>query len=81
MVWWQNDAYNVERFDNTPGGDLMFANPVRNDDLVEVGGGLTYELGNLWSINADILCIRDYSNLVFLDYSSTEAHLTLRKDF
>jgi hypothetical protein len=81
MVWWQNDAYNAERFDNTPGVERISINPIRNDDLVEVGGGLTYELGKLWSLNADILWIRDYSNLVFVDYSSTELHVTLRKDF
>jgi hypothetical protein len=80
-VWWQNDAYNSERFDNTPGGELISIAPVRNDDLVEIGGGLTYELGRLWSLNADILWIRDYSNLIFVNYSSTELHLTLRKDF
>jgi hypothetical protein len=80
-VWWQNDAYNVERFDYTPGGDRISVNPIRNDDLVEVGGGLTYELGKLWSVNGDVLWVRDYSNLIFVNYSSTELHLTLRKDF
>ena len=80
-VWWQNDAYSTERFDYTPGGDRISVNPIRNDDLVEVGGGLTYELGELWSLNADLLWIRDYSNLIFINYSSTELHFTLRKDF
>lgn len=81
MVWWQNDAYSIERFDNTPGGDRVPAGPARNDDLVEVGAGLTYELGGNWSINGDVLWIRDYSNLIFVNYSSTELHFTLRKDF
>lgn len=81
MVWWQNDAFNIERFDYLPGGDRISVNPIRNDDLVEVGGGLTYELGKLWSLNADVLWIRDYSNLIFVNYSSTELHVTLRKDF
>lgn len=81
FVWWQNDAYNIERFDHTPGGDRVSVNPIRNDDLVEVGGGLTYALGKHWSLNADVLWIRDFSNLVFLNYSSTELHVTLRRDF
>jgi hypothetical protein len=81
MVWWQNDAYSIERFDNTPGGDRVPAGPARNDDLVEVGAGLTYELGGNWSVNGDVLWIRDYSNLIFVNYSSTELHFTLRKDF
>jgi hypothetical protein len=81
MVWWQNDAYSIERFDNTPGGDRVPAGPARNDNLVEVGAGLTNELGGNWSVNGDVLWIRDYSNLVFINYSSTELHFTLRKDF
>jgi hypothetical protein len=81
MVWWQNDAYSIERFDDTPGGDRVPAGPTRNDDLVEVGAGLTYELGGNWSVNGDVLWIRDYSNLIFINYSSTLLHLTLRKDF
>jgi hypothetical protein len=81
MVWWQNDAYNFERVDETPGGDLISIGAIRNDDLVEVGGGLTWELGKLWSLNADITWVRDYSNLIFINYSSTEVHATLRKDF
>lgn len=81
MVWWQNDAYSIERFDNTPGGDRVPAGPARNDDLVEVGAGLTYELGGNWSVNGDVLWARDYSNLIFINYSSTELHFTLRKDF
>jgi hypothetical protein len=81
MVWWQNDAYSIERFDNQPGGDRVPAGPARNDDSVEVAAGLTYELGGNWSINGDVSWTRDYSNLIFINYSGTELHATLRKDF
>jgi hypothetical protein len=49
--------------------------------LWEVGGGLTWEFGRGWSLNPEILYIEDKSNILALNYSSTELHLTLRKDF
>lgn len=79
-LWWQNDAYSVERI-NSDIADSVPALARRNDDLVEIGGGLTWELGPGWSLNPEIVWIRDYSNILFVNYSSTELHLTLRKDF
>lgn len=81
MLWWQNDAYSLERFDSGPGGEQVFVNSIRNDDLVEVGGGFTWEFGQDWSVNPSVLWVRDYSNLIAVNYSSTEVHVTLRKDF
>lgn len=81
MVWWQNEAFNLERFDYAPGGDRVPIGPIRNDDLIEVGGGLTYELGDRWSVNADALWARDFSNVISVNYSSIEVRMTLRRDF
>lgn len=79
-LWWQNDAYSTERL-NSDAADTVAALASRNDDLLEIGGGLTWELGRNWSLNPEIVWVRDYSNVLFANYSSTELHLTLRKDF
>lgn len=79
-LWWQNDAYSVDRI-NSDLADSVPGLARRNDDLLEIGGGLTWEFGRGWSLNPEIVWIRDYSNVLFVNYSSTELHLTLRKDF
>ena len=53
----------------------------RADDLYELGGGLTWEFGDGWSLNPEILYIEDNSNILTVNYSSTEIWLTLRYDF
>ena len=77
---WQSDRYNVERT-NSEGADDVRGITTRNDDLWEVGGGLTWEFGRGWSLNPEILYTEDKSNILAVNYSSTELHLTLRKDF
>ena len=41
FVWWQNDRYNIERL-GAP-GDSLVGIGTRNDNLYEVGGGLTWQ--------------------------------------
>ena len=53
----------------------------RNDNLYEVGGGLTWQFAPNWSLNPEILYIRDQSNILANNYSSTEIWITLRLDF
>jgi tetratricopeptide (TPR) repeat protein len=77
--WWQNDRYNVERL-GAP-GDSLVGIGTRNDNLYEVGGGLTWQFLPTWSLNPEILYIRDSSNILAANYSSTEIWITLRKDF
>jgi tetratricopeptide (TPR) repeat protein len=79
FVWWQNDRYNVERL-GAP-GDSLVGIGTRNDNLYEVGGGLTWQFLPTWSLNPEILYIRDQSNILAANYSSTEIWITLRKDF
>lgn len=78
--WWQNDRYNIERL-STDEADQIIGIATRNDNLYEVGGGLTWEFGEGWSLNPEILYIRDQSNILSVNYSSTELWLTLRNDF
>ena len=80
FFWWQNDSYNSERYSVEPPDDTV-AVATRNDNLYELGGGLTWEFGDGWSLNPEILYIRDQSNIVTVNYSSTEIWLTLRYDF
>ena len=78
--WWQNDSYNSERYSSEPPEDIVSV-ATRNDDLYELGGGLTWEFGEGWSLNPEILYIEDKSNILSVNYSSTEVWLTLRNDF
>jgi tetratricopeptide (TPR) repeat protein len=77
--WWQNDRYNIERLGSA--GDSLVGIGTRNDNLYEVGGGLTWQFAPRWSLNPEILYIRDQSNILAANYSSTEIWITLRMDF
>lgn len=77
--WWQNDRYNIERLGAE--GDRLVGIGTRNDNLYEVGGGLTWRFAPGWSLNPEILYIRDQSNILANNYSSTEIWITLRRDF
>jgi tetratricopeptide (TPR) repeat protein len=77
---WQHDAYNIERLhlgadQDTPGVSS------RSDNLYEAGGGLTWTFAPGWSLNPEILYIRDQSNVLSYNYSSTEIWVNLRRDF
>ena len=77
--WWQNDRYNVEQFNVGP-GDEVLGIATRNDNLYEAGAGFTWEFARGWSFNPEVLYIRDKSNILALNYSSTEVWITLRWD-
>ncbi|MBN8507751.1 MAG: tetratricopeptide repeat protein [Burkholderiales bacterium] len=79
FFWWQNDRYNIERLGQP--GDSLVGIGTRNDNLYEVGGGLTWQFLPNWSLNPEILYIRDSSNILAANYSSTEIWITLRVDF
>jgi tetratricopeptide (TPR) repeat protein len=79
FFWWQNDRYNIERL-GAP-GDRLVGIGTRNDNLYEVGGGLTWQFAPDLSLNPEILYIRDTSNILAAEYSSTEIWITLRWDF
>lgn len=79
FFWWQNDRYNIERL-GAP-GDSLVGIGTRNDNLYEVGGGLTWQFAPSWSLNPEVLYVRDHSNILAANYSSTEIWVTLRLDF
>jgi len=80
FAFWQRDRYNIERL-NIGGAGEPLGITTRNDNLYEVGGGLTWQFARGWSLNPEILYIRDQSNFLSANYSSTEIWMTLRKDF
>jgi hypothetical protein len=53
----------------------------RDDNLYDFGGGLVYQLARGWTLRPEILYIRDESNAVGFNYSSTEAWINLRRNF
>jgi Tetratricopeptide repeat len=79
FFWWQNDRYNIERL-GAP-GDSLVGIGTRNDNLYEVGGGLSWQFMPNLSLNPEILYVRDQSNILAANYSSTEIWITLRWDF
>ena len=80
FAWWQRDSYNLDRINFAPDFSSL-GDRSRSDNLYEVGGGLTWSFAKGWSLNPEILWIRDQSNIYINNYSSTEIFVTLRKDF
>ena len=62
-----------------PGGEVLGI-VTRYDNLYEAGAGLTWEFARGWSLNPEVLFIRDQSNVLIVNYSSTEFWVTLRWD-
>jgi tetratricopeptide (TPR) repeat protein len=77
--WWQNDRYHIERL-GAP-GDRLVGIGTRNDHLYEAGASLSWQFMPSLSLNPEIVYIRDTSNILAAEYSSTEIWITLRWDF
>jgi hypothetical protein len=77
---WQHDSYNEERItfahDITSLGDAR-----RSDSIYEIGGGVTWEFAPGWTLKPEIVWLREQSNILIVNYSSTEVFINLRKDF
>jgi tetratricopeptide (TPR) repeat protein len=77
---WQNDRYNIERL-NIGAADQVLGIATRNDNLYEAGAGLTWRFAPQWSLNPEVLYVHDRSNIIAVNYSSTEVWITLRRNF
>ena len=77
---WEHNAYQDEHLslndDFVPVGSYT-----RSDDLYELGGGVTWTFAPSWSLRPQVLYVRDQSNTLWGNYSSTEAWVTIRKSF
>ena len=78
---WEHDSYDTDRIHFHPDAVDQSVNLTRQDNLYEVGAGLAWTFMPGWSLRPEILYIRDQSNAIAFNYSSTEAWVNLRVDF
>lgn len=81
FVWWERDVFNTDRIHFHP--DALDEGVIlrREDNLYEGGLGLIWEFAPSWSLRPELLYIRDQSNVIGFNYSSTEVWLNVRKGF
>ena len=81
FVWWEHDAFNDDRIHFHP--DTLDNSVLlrRKDNLYEVGAYLVWEFVPTWTLRPELLWIRDQSNSIGFNYSSTEFWLNIRKAF
>ncbi|NGP53142.1 hypothetical protein [Thioalkalivibrio sp. XN8] len=78
--WYEHNGFHDDRvlYDET---EAPVGAKTRADDLFEFGGGLVYRLGGGWTVRPEILYIRDESNTLWGNYSSTELWVAVRRVF
>ena len=78
---WERNNFNTDALHFHP--DALDEGVIlrRNDNLYEVGAGLVWEFARGWTLRPEVLYIRDQSNSVGFNYSSTETWINVRKDF
>ena len=81
LATWEHNAFAAENYHFHPDAYDESVSLRRRDNLYELGGGLVWSLGQGWSLRPELLFIRDQSNAIAENYSSTEAWLNLRWDF
>lgn len=80
-LWWEHDRFasdNVHLHPDTLENSLTFR---RSDNLYEVGAYVVWEFTPSWTLRPELLWIRDQSNSLGFNYSSTEVWLNVRKAF
>ena len=78
---WEHDAFATERIHFYPDAVDQSVNLTRKDNLYEVGAGLVWGFAPGWSLRPELLYIREQSNSVEYNDSSTEAWINIRADF
>lgn len=82
FLWWERDQFNADNIEHFHPDTLD--NTVllrRRDNLYEVGAYLVWDFAPSWSLRPEILWIRDQSNSIGFNYSSTEYWINVRKSF
>jgi tetratricopeptide (TPR) repeat protein len=80
FAWWERDSFNADNIHFHP--DAIEGAPLRRrDDLYEIGAWLAWEFAPTWTLRPELLWIRDQSNVVGFNYSSTEVWINVRKAF
>jgi tetratricopeptide (TPR) repeat protein len=78
---WERNRFNTDALHYHPDALDEAFTLRRRDNLYEAEVGLVWELAPRWTLRPRILYVRDESNAVAFNYSSTEAWMTVRKDF
>lgn len=81
FVWWERDLFasdNIHFHPDTVDNTVLLR---RRDNLYEVGAYVVWEFMPTWSLRPELLWIRDQSNSIGFNYSSTELWVNLRKSF
>ena len=77
---WEHNGYHDEHLslndDLVPVGSYS-----RSDNLYELEAGLTWSFAPGWSLRPSVLWVRDDSNTLWGNYSSTEFLVTVRRSF
>ncbi|MDI9239836.1 tetratricopeptide repeat protein [Lysobacter sp. LF1] len=81
FVWWERDSFNTDAVHFHPDALDQAVVLRREDNLYEGGAGLIWTFAPKWSLRPELLYIRDQSNSVTFNYSSTEAWINVRRAF
>lgn len=81
FAWWERDSYNADNVHFHPDTLDNTVTLRRKDNLYEVGAYLVWEFVPTWTLRPELLWIRDQSNSVGFNYSSTEVWINVRKSF
>jgi hypothetical protein len=76
---WQHYRFDTERTSLGPAGEVL-GNVTRYDNLYEAAAGLSWEFARGFTLNPEVVFVRDQSNVLIVNYSSTEVWVTLRWD-
>lgn len=80
FAMWEHNGYHDEH--KSLNDDLIpIGSYSRSDDLYELEAGLTWTFAPGWSLRPSVLWVRDESNTLWGNYSSTEFLLTVRRSF
>jgi tetratricopeptide (TPR) repeat protein len=81
FAWWERNAFNQDAVHFHP--DTLDNTVVlrRKDNLYEVGLYVVWEFAPTWTLRPELLWIRDHSNSVGFNYSSTDVWINVRKGF
>ena len=77
-VWWHKERFDGERR-GAPGERPVGIGP-RDDVPLEIGAGLSWTFARGWTLNPEILHLRDHGNAPEGSGGATEFWITVRKD-
>lgn len=82
-LWWEHGCHSVGIRGCSSGSPAAGGDGVASDSLhlYEVGAYLVWEFVPTWTLRPELIWLRDRSNSIPLNYSSTEVWINVRKAF